>query len=160
MFEDPTFWTALAFVVFVIAVFRPIKRALFQALDKRAELIRQELDEATRLREEAQKTLAEYKRKQSEASKDAEELLEHTKAEAARMRDQAEADLAAALKRREAAALEKIAQAEAQALQEVRNQAVDIAVAATAKLLAESLDKAKADALVEDAIEDLGRKLH
>lgn len=160
MFEDPTFWTALAFVVFVIAVFKPIKRSLCAALDKRADQIRLELDEAARLREETQKTLAEIKRKQSEASKEAEALMEHTKVEAARTRKQAEADLAAALKRREEAALEKIAQAEAQALKEVRNQAVDVAVAATAKLLADNIDQAKADSLVDEAIRDVGSKLH
>jgi F-type H+-transporting ATPase subunit b len=160
MFEDPTFWTALAFVVFVIAVFKPIKRSLFAALDKRADQIRLELDEAARLREETQKTLAEIKRKQSEASKEAEALMEHTKVEAERMRKQAEGDLAAALKRREEAALEKIAQAEAQALKEVRDQAVDIAVAATAKLLADNIDQAKADSLVDEAIRDVGSKLH
>ena len=160
MFEDPTFWTALAFVVFVIAVFKPIKRSLDAALDKRADQIRLELDEAARLREETQKTLAEIKRKQSEASKEAEALMDHTKVEAERMRKQAESDLAGALKRREEVALEKIAQAEAQALKEVRDQAVDIAVDATAKLLADNIDQAKADSLVDEAIRDVGSKLH
>ena len=86
--------------------------------------------------------------------------MDHTKVEAERMRKQAESDLAGALKRREEVALEKIAQAEAQALKEVRDQAVDIAVAATAKLLADNIDQAKADSLVDEAIRDVGSKLH
>ena len=160
IFRDPTFWVATAFVAFVILTFRPIGKALGGALDNRADKIRQELEEAARLREEAQKALADYKRKQSEASKEAEELLEHTKVEAARLRTQAEQDLAASLKRREEAAVEKIAQAEAKALQEVRNRAVEIAMAATSRLLVDSVDEAKASALVEDAIGDLEDKLH
>ncbi|MEM7172239.1 MAG: F0F1 ATP synthase subunit B [Pseudomonadota bacterium] len=160
LLHDATFWTAVAFVVFIAATYRPISKAMTGALDQRAEKIRGELDEATRLREEAQKTLAEYKRKQSEAEKEAEELLEYTKEEAARFRAQAEEDLAASLKRREQAAMEKIAQAEANALAEVRNMAVDIAVAATGKLLSEQMDPAKSDAIVDAAIKDVSAKLH
>jgi F-type H+-transporting ATPase subunit b len=57
-------------------------------------------------------------------------------------------------------ALDKIAQAEAQAVADVRNQAVDVAIAAAAKLLADNIDTAKADALVDDSIRELERKLH
>ena len=160
IFHDPTFWVATAFVAFVVLTLKPIGKALTSALDNRADKIRQELEEAARLREEAQRMLAEYKRKQAEASKEAAELLEHTKTEAERLRSEAEADLAAALKRREQAAMEKIAQAEAKALQEVRNQAIDIAVAATGRLLAENVDDAKAAELVEGSIQDLKQKLH
>ena len=159
-FHDPTFWVAVAFVIFVGLTFKPLKKALFSALDARANRIRQELEEAARLREDAQKLLAEYKRKQSDAAKEAEALIEHAKIEASRLRDQAEQDLVHALKRREQAAVEKINQAESKALAEVRNQAVEIAIAATAKLLAENIDDAKTDALVRDSIEDLKSKLH
>ena len=76
------------------------------------------------------------------------------------MREQAQADLEQALKRREQQALEKIAQAEAEALGEVRNQAVDLAVAASARLLAENLDEEKSARLVDEAIKDLSDKLH
>ena len=160
MWHDPTFWVAIAFVVFVIAVFKPAKAAICGGLDARADRIRAELEEAARLREEAQKMLADYKRKQSEAAKEAEAMLAHAKEEAETLRQQAAADLAATLKRREAAAVEKIAQAEAQALQEVRHKAVDIAVAATASLLKESIDETKASALVDQSIQDLQGKLH
>jgi len=160
IFQDPSFWAATAFVAFVALTFKPIGKVLGGALDNRSEKIRQELEDAARLREEAQKALADYKRKQSEASKEAEELLEHTEVEAARLRVQAEQDLVAALKRREQAAVEKIAQAEAKAILEVRNQAVEIAMAATNRLLVESVDEAKSSVLIQDAIGDLKDKLH
>ena len=160
MLEDPTFWVAIAFAAFVILAAKPITRVLFGALDARAERIRAEIEEAQALREEAQKTLAEYKRKQRDALKEAEAILDHAKVEAARLGEQAERDLAVALERREQAAVEKIAQAEAQALQEVRDQAIEMALAATAKLISDNLDKGRADAMVDRAIRDLSGKLH
>ncbi len=160
MLEDPTFWVAIAFAAFVILAAKPITRVLFGALDARAERIRAEIEEAQALREEAQKTLAEYKRKQRDALKEAEAILDHAKVEAARLGEQAVRDLEAALERREQAAVEKIAQAEAQALQEVRDQAIEMALAATAKLIADNLDKGRADEMVDQAIRDLSGKLH
>lgn len=159
-FHDPTFWVAIAFVLFVVLTFKPLKKAVTGALDGRAERIRQELDEAARLREEAQKMLAEYKRKQNEASKEAEELLAHAKVEAERLGKEAEAEMEAALQRREAAALEKIAQAETKALAEVRGQAVDVAIAAAGKLLSDRLDDTSSGALIDRSIEEIKQKLH
>jgi F-type H+-transporting ATPase subunit b len=160
MLEDPTFWVAIAFVVFVVLAARPATRAIFAALDARAERIRSEIQEAQALREEAQKALAEYKRKQRDALKEAEQIIEHAKIEATRLREHAEQDLETALQRREQAALEKIAQAESQALQDVRNQAVDVALTATVKLISDNLDKGRSDAMVDRAIRDLSGKLH
>lgn len=159
-FHDPTFWVAVSFVIFVGLTFKPIKNALTGGLDARTDKIRQELEEAARLREEAQKMLADYKRKQSEMSREAEELLEHAKVEAARLREQAEEDLRTAMKRREQAAVERIAQAETKALEEVRNQAVEIAIAATGKILRDSIDDTKAAALVQQSIAELKQKIH
>lgn len=160
MLEDPTFWVAIAFVVFVALAARPATRAIFAALDARAERIRGEIEEAQALREEAQKALAEYKRKQRDAVKEAEHIIEQAKLEAARLREHAERDLEVAIQRREQAALEKIAQAESEALQDVRNQAVDVALTAAVKLISDNLDKGRSDAMVDQAIRDLSGKLH
>lgn len=160
LIHNPTFWVAVAFVIFVALTFKPLGKAMGGGLDKRSEQIRQELEEAAQLREEAQKTLAEYRKLQSEAAREAEELIEHTVKEAGRIREQAELDLEAAMKRREQAAVEKIAQAETKALAEVRSRAVEIAIAATGKLLEEKLDPARADAIVDRSIAELSNKLH
>jgi F-type H+-transporting ATPase subunit b len=160
MLHDPTFWVAVAFVIFVAAVGRKIAGAMSGALDKRSEAIGKEIVEAEKLREEAQHLLAEYKRKQRDALNEAEEILNHAKVEAKRLAAQAEQDLEAALKRREQAAMEKISQAEAKALQEVRNQAVDVALRATARLLEANLDQNRGNALVEKSIRDLSDKLN
>ena len=160
MLEDPTFWVAIAFIVFVGLAARPVSGALFQALDARADRIRGEIEEAQNLREEAQKLLAEYKRKQRDALKEAEEIAAHAGIEAERLQKQAEQDLEASLKRREATAVDKIAQAETEAIKEVRHQAVDLAVAATARLISESLDEEKAGAMIDQAVQGLSGKLH
>jgi F-type H+-transporting ATPase subunit b len=160
MLEDPTFWVAVAFLAFVALAARPVSGALTGALDARSARIRAELEEAQALREEAQKTVAEFKRKQRDAIKEAERILDHAKVEAGRLRERAERDLEAALERREQAALDKIAQAEAQALQEVRDRAIEVALLATAKLIAENLDPERSGAMIDRAIRELSGNLH
>src|SRR3546814_8996364 len=93
MLNDPTFWVAVAFVVFAGLMIWKARQPVLQSLDARAERIRAELDEAQRLREEAQKALAEYKRKQRDAAKEAEDLLASARHEADLLRRQAADDL-------------------------------------------------------------------
>jgi F-type H+-transporting ATPase subunit b len=157
---DATFWVAIAFVAFVALIGKRVYVMIVAGLDKRAQAIRDELDEAVRLREEAQALLAGYQRKQRDALSEAEEILEHAKAEAAHLAEQAERDLEAALERRIKQAEEKIAQAEAQAVAEVRDLAVDVAIEATRQLIADNLDETKTTTLVDEAIADLDKKLH
>jgi F-type H+-transporting ATPase subunit b len=153
-------WITLALLVVLGLIFWKGMAPITRSLDARAERIRKELDEAQTLREDAQKMLAEYKRKQRDAIKEAEEIVEHAKAEAERLRKTAEADLEASLKRREELAMAKIDQAEQNALSEVRNQAVDVAIAAAAKLIAEKMDEKTAEQLTGEAIKDVGRRLN
>ena len=160
MLQDPTFWVLVAFVIFFAAVGKVIYGAMTAGLDSRAAQIKQELDEAQRLREEAQSTLANYQRKQREAIGEAEAIVAQAKEETELLKAEAEAQLAEALKRREQQAMDKIAQAEAAALLEVRNLTVDVAMAATRAILADQVKGRKADQLVNDAIKELPDKLH
>lgn len=159
-YAQAEFWVAVAFVLVVGALSRPALRAITAALDVRADKIRGRLEEAQRLREEAQEMLATYQRRQRDALQEAEEILSHAKAEAARMREKAGTQLEESLKRREQQALERIAQAEAKATAEVRAMTVDIAIAATQNLIRENLTKKQAAALIEGAIKELPEKLH
>lgn len=156
----PEFWVFLAFVVFVFLVWKKAKAAILGALDARAEKIRAELDEAQRLREDAQSALAAYQRRQRDALKEAEAIIAHAREEAARIRAQAAADLEAALKRREVQAVDRIAQAEAAAVSEVRHLTVDLAVQAGRKLLTEGITAKQADALIDRSIAELPKHLH
>jgi F-type H+-transporting ATPase subunit b len=154
------FWVTIAFVIFVVATARPIWRALATALDARAARIKAEIDEAAKLREEAKSLLASYQRKQREAAREAAEIVARAKAEAESMRRKAADDLAATLQRREQMAMDRISQAEVQALQQVRNAAVDVAAAATRKLLAERLDPERAAKLIDQALGELPARFH
>ncbi len=157
---EAEFWLTVAVIIFVGLLIRPVTRMITSALDDRSDAIAKGLDEAARLAEEARAALAEYQRKQRDAVKETEEILARAEAEAKRMGEAAAQGLAAALERRGQLAIEKIAQAEARAVDEVRNAAVDIALTATRKLIEENVDKQKSDALVEDAIKELPDKLH
>ena len=97
---DASFWVAVAFVLFVALIAKRGYQFITEGLDKRAGRIKTELEEAVRLREEAQALLAGYQRKQRDAVRDAEEIVERANREAARIAAQAEEDLAAALERR------------------------------------------------------------
>ncbi len=160
MLESAEFWVAVAFIAFVAGVFKPGRKAILGALDRRAMKIQSEIDEATRLREEAQAVLAAYQRKQREAAEETEEMLEYAKEEAELLRRRTLSELEEALGRRQQQALDHIAQAEAEAAQEVRNRAVDIAVAATMRILEENLDAKRGNDLIKAAIEELPKKLH
>jgi F-type H+-transporting ATPase subunit b len=159
MLHDPAFWTGVAFVIFVVALFKPIKKALLAGLDSRIAQIRIEVEEAQRLREEAQTLLASYQRKQREAAQEAEAIVKRAKEDAALHRAETEKAMEELLKRQEAMAIEKIAQAEAAAVQEVRDIAVDLAIAATEKILAEKVRGDLSDRLVDKAIGELPQKL-
>ena len=160
MLHSPEFWVSIAFVVFVAFMVWKAKKPLLDALDSRAERIRSQLDEAQRLREDAQHLLAEYQRKQRQALEEAEQILNQARAAAERHREQAARDLEVSLKRREQQAMDRIAQAETDALREVQVVAVSVAIDATRKLLEETVDKELAGRLVDNAIKELPDKLH
>lgn len=160
MLHDPTFWVAVAFVIFIALVAKPIAKALPKALDSRAEKIRADLEEAERLKTEAQDLLAQYQRKQRDAQREAEEIVAHARQEADRLAEEARVKMEQRLARREQLTIERILRAEAQALADVRARAVDIAVDATRRVLADALPAAKADSLIDSAIKDLPGKLH
>jgi F-type H+-transporting ATPase subunit b len=160
IFHEPEIWVAIAFVIFIVLAGKPIVRGIGKMLDERAAKIRKDLSEAEKLRDEAEKLLAEYQRRQRQALKEAEGILAHAKDEAERIRRDAVATIDAALKRRERQAMEKIAQAEAQAVAEVRNQAVDLAILGAQKALTTSLDGDRAAGLIDQSIAEMERRLH
>lgn len=157
---DSYFWTGIALILFVALVIWKGGARIGEALDARGERIRAEIEEAQKLREEAQQLLADFKRKQRDAAQQAEAMVAEAKEEAARILKRAEAEIETSLKRREQLAMDRIAQAEASAEAEVRGMAVDIAMAATRRILVDKLDGKSADALVDEAIGDLPGKLH
>lgn len=158
--ENPYLWTSLALATVVGGVIWKGRGAILGGLDKRADEIRAKIEEAEKLREEAQVTLASYQRKQRDALQEAEQILAHAKEEAQRIRKVTLEDLERTLERREKSAMDKIAQAEANALAQVRNMAVDLAISAAGKVLTEKMTKEEAAKLIDDSIADLPNRLN
>lgn len=160
LFSDPEFYVLLAVAIFFVVVWKPVRRTVVGALDGRAERIRQELDAARSLREEAHQALAAYQRRQQEGAAEARAIIAHAKEEAERIAAQSLRDLEDALHRRQVLAQERIAQEEAKALLDIRAIAVDVAISAARQVIVASLDERRGAALIDDAIAALPRQLH
>jgi F-type H+-transporting ATPase subunit b len=160
MFADPSFWVGLAFVLVVALIYKPAMKAISTSLDARAAGIRTQIEEARKLREDAQALLADYQRKQRDAMAEAEKIIAQAKDEAKRLRAEAEQDLTRSIERRKQQALERIAQTEAQAVAQVQNTAVDVALAAAETLMAQNIAAGQAQAMVDKSIAELGKRLN
>ncbi len=158
--QDANFWILIAFVTFFGVFGRKAWAAIKTTLDGRRDKIQAELDEAQRLREEAQSVLADYERKKREAEDEAQKMVEFAKVEAERHANEARRALEETMRRREEAAMQRIQQAEADALREVREMAAGLAVQATAELIRENLDEARSDSMIENSIREVEEKLH
>lgn len=158
---DATFYAFVALVLFIgLLMALKVPAMISQGLDKRAEGIAAELAEAERLRQEAEALLADYVRRAGEAETEAEKIVEDAKKEAARLTTETEASLAEMIERRTRAAEAKIAQAESQAVAEIRNLAIDAAIAASAKILTERASGDLGPALLEQGVAEVRAKLN
>ncbi|MGX1197140.1 F0F1 ATP synthase subunit B [Parvibaculum sp. MBR-TMA-1.3b-4.2] len=161
MLMQGEFWVLLGLIVFIgIIIYMRVPAMLTKSLDERGAGIAKELDEARRLREEAQQVLASYQRKQREAMKEAEDIVAQAKVEAEAMAKETRENLNAQVERRTQMAEQKIAQAEVQAMNEVRAVAADVAIEAARRLIAEKVDTSKDAEIIEKSIADLSTKLH
>ncbi|OLB72157.1 MAG: ATP F0F1 synthase subunit B [Alphaproteobacteria bacterium 13_2_20CM_2_64_7] len=160
MFEAE-FWVAVAFVIFigVLGYFR-VHELLLKSIDDRRERIKAEFDEARRLKAEAEALLATYRRKQQEAEHEAQAIVAGARTEAERLAAEAEAKIEEFVVRRTKMAENKIAQAEAQALADVRSAAAEVAVAAAKTILTRTVKDKVADNLLAKGIEDFKGKLN
>lgn len=158
---DATFWAFIGLVLFIVVIFWvKVPGKIGASLDARAKKIENELEEARRLRDEAQSLLAEYQRKRREAEQEAEDIVAEAKAEAERLTQETNKALEEMIERRTKAAEVKIANAETQAVAEVRARAVDVAVAAAEKILAKKVSGKPAEALISDGIAEVKTRLN
>jgi F-type H+-transporting ATPase subunit b len=158
---EPETWVAIAFVIFVAIMVRlGVPRLITKTLDDRSARIKAELDEAMRLRQEAEVVLAQYRRKQQEAEAEAAAIIVTARAEAERLAAEAKTKVEDFIARRTKMAESKIAQAEAQALADVRAAAADAAVAAAERILVDTTRGPAAEALIVQGIRDLKAKLN
>jgi F-type H+-transporting ATPase subunit b len=149
----------VSLVILLVLIWKPLRKNVLGALDARAEKIRTDLDEAQRLHEEAKALLAKYQRQLHEGEKLAADILAQAETQRRRFEEKMRADYDVAVKRRTDLAMERIAQEEARAVQEVRGRAADLAIRATRRLLVEKVGAGEAPRLVQGAIEEVKRKL-
>lgn len=157
---DTHFWVGLGFVVVVLMLAKIGYAKVGALLDSRGTAIRNRLETARRIREEAQALLAEYQRKQRDALQESQDIVARAKNEAAKLKIQAAEELAQRVAAAERQVLERIAAAEEQAKREVRNVAIEVAVATATKVMEDKLSAAQANALIDRAIADLPEKFH
>ena len=161
LFQDPEFWVGIGTLLFLaILLWQRVPKIVAAALDARAAAIAKELEDARRLREEAEALLAEYRRKHAAAEQEASTIVSEAKAEAQRFAAEAQVAIKTQIERRAKQAEDKIKQAEAQAFAEVRALAADAAVAAAEKLIAARLDDKRSADLLKRAIEEIPSKLN
>lgn len=159
--SNTDFIVSIAFLVFIGVLFYfKVPSMIGGLLDKRAEGIQSELDEARALREEAQSILASYERKQLEVQEQADRIVAQAKESAADAAAQAKKDLEVSIERRIQAAQDQIASAEQGAVKQVRDEAARIAVAAAGNVVAKEITAAKSGSLIDDAIDTVAAKLH
>lgn len=159
--QDTSFWVGAAFLV-VIAIFwrMGVHKMIASALDKRSQIIADELDHARKLREEAQELLAQYQRRQRETEDEAKGIIEQAKRDAQRLATESREKIAEQIQRRTKSAEERIARAEAQAIAEVRGQAADLAVMTAHEIIRKRMDQGAQAALIEKSISELRTKLN
>lgn len=154
-------WTLVALIIFLgIILYVKVPGMVGKSLDDRADKIRNELEEARKLREEAQQLLAEYQRKRKEAEKEASEMVAAAKHEADAIVADAKQKTEDYVARRTTLAEQKIAQAEREAVNEVRSNAVEIAVAAAGKLLEEKMDTKTTASLFKSTLAEVKSRLN
>ncbi len=159
--HNTNFVVLLAFLVFVgILVWKKVPALLGGMLDKRAAQIKADLEEARSLREEAKALLASYEQKQKDVAEQSARIVANAKEEAQAAATAAKADLEKSIARRMAAASDQIASAEAAAIAQVRNQAINVAVAAAGEVLAKQSTAASASASIDAAIAAVDAKFH
>jgi F-type H+-transporting ATPase subunit b len=159
MFEAE-FWVAVAFVLFIAVLgYFQVHKLIVKGIDDRRDRIKAELDEARVLKEEALALLAQYEEKKQAAEQEAAAIVAGAKAEAERLAVEAKAKMEDFVARRTKMAENKIAQAEAQAVADVRSAAAEAAVAAAETILAKTV-KGKVDDLIAKGIDDVKRKLN
>jgi F-type H+-transporting ATPase subunit b len=159
--NNTNFVVLIAFLLFIgVIMYLRVPGLLGGQLDKRADGIRGELDQARSLREEAQTLLASYERKHKEVQEQSERIIVHAKEEAALAAEAAKAELKKSIARRLAAAEDQIASAQAAAVKEVRDTAVSVAIAAASDVIAKQMTAAGGNKLIEDAIKEVEAKLH
>ncbi len=158
--HDPRFWVAVAFFAFIIALYKPVSKAILNMLDSRRNNVRKSLDEALKLKKEAQELLNNYQQKQRQAEEEAKKIIKDAETEALAVSANAAKEIEEAINRRMDLALQRISSYEANIIKEIRNNAIDVTMSTVRLILIENLSKETAQKLISKSLEDVSNKLN
>lgn len=159
LYQDPSFWVGVSFIIVLVVFARPIVKLIKQATKKRAEAISNRIEEARQLRDEAQALLAEYERKFKNAEGEAKEILDRAYINAEKLKKEAEEQMNLKLARKEAQAFDRIRSAERNASDEVKNCAIDASTRAAIEIISSKVVPIKGEQMLEEAIKELPTQL-
>ena len=151
LFKEAETWVAIAFILFLVILFRLGWSKIVAALDNRSILIKKELDEARNLREQAQSLLADYQRKKRDSEKEISNIIEKAKAENKLTIEITLKKHKELLERRKASAEEKINQAKERAVQEIKESIVDLSISTTQSIITKNFEDSINKKLIKDA---------
>lgn len=155
MFQDPTFWFLVSFLIFIGLVAKPIKKVATDTLDGRSSNIETEIEDAVKLREEASRKLNDIRDQYAHAEKHAEEVMEHAILESERLKSEAGRELEDFLYRKEKTAEERILNAQAKATKQIQSEAITLALKSAESALQKMLDTTTDEQLIIEAIDQL-----
>ena len=159
MFSDPQFWVAVSFILFIAAIFNPVRKMLVSSLDAQISEIKTKIEQAENLKNEAQKTLSELKKKEAEVEKEIEKFKTDAENKISELKNLSSKKLSDQIEKKKILADNRIEQLLRDTNQNIKSYIADIAIEAITDILKTSLSKDKKAELINDSINDLNRVL-
>lgn len=159
-YQDASFLVAFSIVLFVVVTWKHIKRGFLQFTDNYAAKIAQQLQDAKKLRHEAETLLQQYRQEQKKSAQLADEILQTTKNEIAALHTRSQMELKNLLRARELQAMDKIQRLESEIMRELRQKTTDMAINVTQQILQEILDAQRHAALIDQALREMPKQVN
>ncbi|NQZ14973.1 MAG: hypothetical protein HRT94_09150 [Alphaproteobacteria bacterium] len=158
--HDTSLWVAFSFILFVVVAFKLGRKSVVNGLDGKINEIKSEIDNAERLRVEAQELLAQYQRKQQDAEKEAKDIVKNAKSQAKSIKKNMQIELEDIMARRESQLADRMKRLEENAIAKIQNEAADVAMAATTEMIMQTLDEKTQKNLMDDSIKVVSKQLN
>ena len=159
MFADPQFWVAVSFILFIAAIFNPVRKILASSLDAQIKDIKNKIDEVENLKNEAQKALDELKERETKVEQEIQNLKLESEKRIANLRDISTSKLADQIEKRKVLAENKIEQLVRDTNNSIKNYISSVAIEATRNILLQNLSKDKKSDLIEESITEFNSVL-
>ena len=159
-YQTPEFWVAFAFVMIVVLFVRPVMRLAVTYLDERAQDIKTKLEEARKIREDAQALLADYQRRQRDALHEAEDIMKHAHEEAERFKAEVKEKLEETIHNREKQALDRVAVAQRVAVKDLQDTAARLSLDIAERILIQAAESSQSDPLIDSSLAVIPEKLN